>query len=44
VAYEVPAAARAVRQSGLPDHFALLLETGGVADQASPPAVIPGPG
>jgi putative phosphoesterase len=31
VAYDVAAAARAVRESGLPAHFAHLLETGGVA-------------
>jgi hypothetical protein len=31
VAYDVAAAARAVRESGLPPHFADLLETGGRA-------------
>lgn len=31
VAYDVAAAARAVRESGLPPHFADLLETGGLA-------------
>jgi putative phosphoesterase len=34
VAYDVAAAARAVRQSGLPAHFAALLETGGRAPAA----------
>ena len=31
VAYDVAAAARAIRAAGLPTHFADLLETGGVA-------------
>jgi putative phosphoesterase len=33
VAYDVPAAARAVRASGLPAHFADVLESGGLASQ-----------
>jgi len=33
--YEVAAAARAVRESGLPPHFADLLETGGLAPEQS---------
>lgn len=42
VEYDVAAAARAVRASGLPDHFAGLLETGGVdtAQVAKPPAAL----
>jgi putative phosphoesterase len=35
VTYDVAAAARAVRESGLPTHFADLLETGGVAPEAA---------
>jgi putative phosphoesterase len=35
VAYDVPAAARAMRESGLPAHFADLLETGGRAPSAA---------
>ncbi len=38
VAYDVPAAARAVRDSGLPSHFADLLEIGGLA----PAETLPG--
>ena len=36
VAYDVAAAARAVRDSGLPPHFADLLESGGVAHAPLP--------
>jgi len=40
VAYDVAAAARAVRESGLPTHFADLLETGGRTVAATPPAQV----
>jgi diadenosine tetraphosphatase ApaH/serine/threonine PP2A family protein phosphatase len=39
VAYDVAAAARAIRASGLPPHFADLLETGGLAPAPRPEGV-----